>query len=331
MKFFFHFPHLLKRGGLILWAGILLAYSAGCTPTQETPDHRSDQSLKVIAVETFLADIAGQIAGDRMPVESLAPLGLDPHTLEITPRDAARLADADVLIVNGGGIETWLEPVMQNSGSKALLIEASKDLAFRTPQSGEPSAGHQDETGGASTEHEHEHDPHFWLDPTKVIAYVENIRLGLIQVDPAGEAQYSANASKYVQSLNELDRWIAGQIETIPPERRLIVTNHESFGYYADRYGLRIVGVVLPGPSSLAAPSAEQLAALVQAIRSTGAPAIFLETGASPELAEQVAGETGVQVITGLYTHSLSPQDGPAPSYLEMMRYNTGLIVSALK
>lgn len=318
---------------MMLWIGIFLMNLVGCASPQPGPTIGSGGSLKIIAVETYLADIASQVAGDRLPVESLSPLGLDPHTLEITPRDAARLADADVLIVNGGGLETWLEPVLQTSGSKALLIEASKGLVFRTPQAGEPAAVHEAESvqGTAGPEHEHEQDPHFWLDPTKVIAYVENIRSGLIQADPAGQAEYTANATIYVQSLNELDRWIAGQIETIPPGRRLIVTNHESFGYFADRYGLQIAGVVLPGASSLAAPSAGQLAALVQAIRSTGAPAIFLETGASPELAEQVAEETGIQVITGLYTHSLSPDDGPAPSYLKMMRYNTQLIVNALK
>ena len=127
-----------------------------------------------------------------------------------------------------------------------------------------------------------------------------------------------------------MDHWIADQIAQIPPDRRLLVTNHESFGYYADRYGLRVIGAVIPSVSTNAAASAQQLAQLADQIRATGAPAIFLETGANPQLAEQLAQETGVKVVTGLYSHSISAADGPAPSYLDLMRYNTEQIVSAL-
>jgi manganese/iron transport system substrate-binding protein len=121
------------------------------------------------------------------------------------------------------------------------------------------------------------------------------------------------------------------QVAQIPAERRLLVTNHESFGYFADRYGFRIVGAIVPSVSTGAAPSAQQLAMLVDRIKATGAPAVFLETGANPQLADQLAQETGVRVVTGLYTHSISAPDGPAPTYLEMLRYNTQAIVEALK
>jgi ABC-type Zn uptake system ZnuABC Zn-binding protein ZnuA len=131
--------------------------------------------------------------------------------------------------------------------------------------------------------------------------------------------------------LKELDAWIQTQVEQIPVEKRLIVTNHESFGYYADRYGLRILGTIIPSVSSGSAPSAQQLANLIDIIRANNVSAIFLETGANPKLAEQIAAETGVLVVSDLYTHSLTAADGPAPTYLEMMRYNTSRIVDVLK
>ncbi len=290
--------------------------TAACAPAAATPA-RAPQAL---AVESFLADLAQHVAGDRLQVETLIPLGLDPHAFEPTPQDVARITDSPILIVNGTGFEAWLSKTLDNAGGQRRLIEASAGLTPRQPQPGE-----------ASDDDHAEGDPHFWLDPTLAIRYVENIRDGLTQADPAGKDVYTRNAAAYIEQLRQLDAWIKAQIETIPPERRLLVTNHESFGYYADHYGLRIVGAILPSTSSLASPSANQLAGLTQAIQASQAPAIFLETGSNPELAEQIAAETGVQVVTDLYTHSLSAPGGPAASYIEMMRYNTSRIVAALK
>ena len=139
------------------------------------------------------------------------------------------------------------------------------------------------------------------------------------------------NARAYSDQLAALDTWIAAQIAQIPQSRRILVTNHESLGYFADRYGLRVVGAIVPSVSSGSSPSAQELAHLADTIRQTGAPAIFLETGANAQLAQQLGQETGVKVVTDLYTHSLSPAGGPAPTYLDMMRYNTEKIVNALK
>jgi len=163
------------------------------------------------------------------------------------------------------------------------------------------------------------------------MAYVETIRAGLTAADPAGGELYAANAAAYTAELQALDAWIREQIETIPPERRLLVTNHESFGYFADRYGLAVGGALATSVSAGAAPSARQVAELVDQIRAPGAPAIFLEQGVNPQLAEQVAAETGAQVVTGLYTHSLTPPGGEAPTYIEMLRFNVTQIVTALR
>ncbi len=163
-----------------------------------------------------------------------------------------------------------------------------------------------------------------------VVRYLQNIRDALSRVDPAGEKTYGANADAYIKQLRELDAWVAGQVAAIPAEKRLLVTNHESLGYFADRYGFHIVGTVIPSVSSEASPTARQLARLVDGLKKAGAPAVFLEVGGNPQLARQVAQEAGVPVVTELYTHSLTDGSGPAPTYLDLMRYDVKTIVDAL-
>lgn len=300
---------------VVLLAGLLLG---ACVPAAAPSG-----SLRVVAVESFLADITQQVAGERLTIDTLIPAGLDPHAFEATPRDVALIADSQVLILNGGGLEEWLGEILQNAGGERLVIEASAGLAPRTPSA--------DEAGLGGAEHAAEGDPHFWLDPLMVIRYTENIRDGLIEADPEGREIYTHNAAAYIERLTELDAWIAEQVQQIPAARRLLVTNHESFGYFADRYGFRVIGAIIPSVSSGSAPSAQQLAALVDRIRATNAPAVFLETGASPQLAEQLAAETGVQVVTGLSTHSVQAGEGAEAGYIEMMKANTEKIVQALK
>lgn len=318
---------------VIITIGMLLIFS-GLAACQPAPAPQADSgALRVIAAETFLADIAQRVAGERVTVEALMPLGLDPHAFEPTPRDVTRIAESDVLIVNGGGFEGWLEEVLKNAGGNAAVIEASAGLTNRTPAEAEDAHADEEESGHEGEEaHDHgESDPHFWLDPLNVIVYVENIRDGLSQADPQGKELYAQNAAAYIEELRALDAEIRAQVETIPPERRVLVTNHESFGYFADRYGFTLAGAVIPSANSSAETSARQLAALIDTIRQSGAPAIFLETGANPKLAEQIAAETGVQVVTGLYTHSITTPEGDAPSYLAMMRRNAELITAALR
>ena len=204
------------------------------------------------------------------------------------------------------------------------VIEAAAGLTQREPKAGEHAEEHEDE-------HEHEGDPHFWLDPNNVIKYVENIRDGLTKADPDGAATYTANAAAYIAKLQELDRWIADRVKDVPEANRKLVTNHESFGYFADRYGFQIIGTVMPSVSTGSAPSAQQLAQLIDHIKSTGAKAIFLETGTNPQLAEQVAQEAGVTAVTELYSHSITEAGGAAPTYLDMMKFNADAIVAALK
>jgi ABC-type Zn uptake system ZnuABC Zn-binding protein ZnuA len=290
---------------MLIFIGLL-----GCQPVSSGSSPKAQSNIKVIAVETFLADVAQNVAGDRLQVEALMPRGIDPHAFEATPQDVVKIANCQVLIINGAGLEEWLAKVLENAGGQRKVIEASAGLQSPSSRPG---------------------DPHFWLDPNNVIHYVENIRDGLTQIDPQGGAVFSQNAAAYIVKLKELDGWIQQEVAQIQLQRRLLVTNHESLGYFADRYQFKVIGTIIPSVSDTAAPSAMQIAQLEDAIRQSGAPAIFLETGTNPQLADQVAQDTGVKVISTLYTHSITALDGTAPTYIDMMRQNVLQIVAALK
>jgi ABC-type Zn uptake system ZnuABC Zn-binding protein ZnuA len=299
---------------------VMMALLAACQPTgQAAKSGAGKTALKVVAAETFLADIAQNVAGDRVKIEALMPIGVDPHGFEPTPTDVAKIADSQELIVNGAGFEEFLAKLLENAGGQRAVLEAGAGLTSRQPQAGE------------IVDPDHAGDPHFWLDPNNVIKYVENIRDGLSAADPEGAPTYETNAEAYIAKLKALDRWIVDRVAEVPEANRLLVTNHESLGYFADRYGFTIIGTVIPSVSTGSSPSAQQLAALIDRIKATGAKAIFLETGTNPQLAEQVTKETGSKVVTNLYSHSITDANGPAPTYIEMMKSNTNAIVDALK
>ncbi len=310
----------LRAAVFLMLALLSVAASSACASPTAAPavSATGARGLRVVAVETFLADIAQNVAGDRVKVEALMPVGMDPHAFAPTPQDVKKVADSDVLIVNGAGLEAFLDKLLENAGGKYLVIEASKGLASRALKPGAPRDA------------DHPGDPHFWLDPTLVVKYVENIRDGLTQADPAGAATYKANADAYIAKLYALDSKIKNAVNTIPAANRQLVTDHDTFGYYADRYGFEIVGMLVPSFSAADASTARQLAALIDQIQARHARAIFLEQNDNPQVAQQIARDTGVKIVTGLYTHSLSDANGPAPTYLQMLDYDTLLIVNAL-
>ncbi len=282
--------------------------------------------LKVLASTSFLADIAQNVAGERIHVESLLPFGADPHAYQAAPSDVAKIAESKVLILNGVEYEHFIEPLLENAGGERLVIEATTGL---TPHAMEEHEGEEHVEGEEGHDHE-AGDPHMWLNPVLVITYVENIRDGLIQADPEGAETYKANAEKYIAQLNDLDAWIKAQVETIPAERRLLVTNHEAMGYFAEQYGFIVVDSILPSFSSEASASAQEIAAAVESVKASGAPAIFLGDVENSSLADQIAVETGVRVVNDLHLESLT-DGGSASTYIEMMKYNVTRIVEALK
>ena len=267
----------------------------------------------VLTSTTFLADITRNVAGERVEVESLLPVGADPHSYQPTPQDVTKIVQSKLLIINGAEYEHFLEPLLENAGGEREVIVASAGLS--------PEKDLQSEHGV---------DPHLWLDPNNVLVYVENIREALTHFDPDGAALYKSNADAYVAQLKDLDIWISEQVSQIPPERRLLVTNHEALGYFADRYGFTVIGAILPGVSSDASASAGQMSALIDQIKASGVPALFLDEVENPALAQQIADETGVKVVEDLHLESLT--DGPpAGTYIDMMKHNVTRIIGALK
>jgi ABC-type Zn uptake system ZnuABC Zn-binding protein ZnuA len=290
---------------------ILLIFILSACGGNASPSEKTDPAI--LTSTTFLADIARNIAGERFIVESLLPPGADPHSYQPTPRDVTRIADSKLLIINGAEYEHFLESLLDNAGGEREVIEASAGIRPREDAQGE-----------------HGIDPHMWLDPNNVIVYVENIREAFTHLDPDGAAVYQPNADAYTAALKDLDAWIVEQVSQIPQERRLLVTNHEALGYFAERYGFTVAGTVIESFSSGAAPSAGQIAGLIDQIEANGAPAIFLDSSDNESLAGQIADESGVRVVTGLHLESLT--DGPpAATYIDMMKHNVTLIVEALK
>jgi ABC-type Zn uptake system ZnuABC Zn-binding protein ZnuA len=336
------------------------------TETQTGRENKSNQTglPKVLAVESFLADITKNIAGSRLEIETLMPLGLDPHSFEPSPGDVAKIAESDILIINGSGFEEWLNDIITGANEKIIIVECSKGLKNRIQDEGgqvnsskqgaqvaesaiegvqgtdavsesvqEQGSNKSGQEAAAENEtgYRHEGDPHFWLDPNLVMVYVQNIKDALIESDPQGKDLYNKNAADYTARLRELDAWIKEEVKIIPPDERLLVTNHESFGYYADRYGFKVIGTIIPNFSSASSPSAKEVSSLIEKIKAANVRAIFLETGSDSKIADQIAKETGITVVTELLTHSITEPGGPAPSYIEMIEFDTKMIVESLK
>ena len=268
--------------------------------------------LRVAATTSIVGDVVRAIGGDGVTVTVLLPAGADPHTFEPTPKEMASLGDVQTIFANGAGLETFLDSLLASVG--VPIVSVSDGIAFR---------------GFAQGSEEQGVDPHVWFDPMNVIVWTESIARQFATLDPANAEGYATRALAYEQELKDLDVWIVEAVAAIPRERRKLVSDHEAFGYFVDRYGFDDVGTVIPGLSTLAEPSAQGLAALEDAIREHGVPAIFVGVSVNPALAEQVAQDTGARIVF-LYTGALSGTAGPAGTYLDLMRYDVRTIVQAL-
>jgi manganese/iron transport system substrate-binding protein len=290
--------------------------------------------LKVVATTTIVGDMVGQVGGDLIDLKVLLPLGTDPHAFSPTPQDVAAVADAQVIFINGFGLEGFLQELLQNAGGKAVVISLSEGIEPREFAEGEDQK--HEETGEAhkgEPEEEHHHegvDPHTFMTAENAMIFVHNIEQALSALDPANTAAYKTKAEAYEAQLTDLESWIQEQIATIPPKNRQMVTDHEAFGYYADYYGLEVVGAVIPAYSTSAEPSAQELSQLQDAIAEYGVKAVFVGTTTNPAMAQQVAEDTGLQLVP-LYSESLGEPGSGAETYLGYLRYNTTAIVEALK
>jgi ABC-type Zn uptake system ZnuABC Zn-binding protein ZnuA len=235
----------------------------------------------------------------------------------------AAIHDAHALFVNGAGLETNLDKILQNSGGNAVVVPLSQGIEHLLPE-GTPTA-----SGDEPGRRQEAVDPHVWFDVRNVISWIKTIQQTLSALDPANAGAYAANAEAYTRRLEELDAWAMAQVATIPEANRKLVTNHPAFGYLAGRYGLEQVGAVYPvSPSS--EPSAQDVAALEDAIRQHGVPAVFTESTVNPNLAQQVASDTGVKLVS-LYSDSLGGPGTGVTSYVDLIRYDVNAIVDALR
>ena len=292
---------------------------ASCAAQPEPAPAGDSGKLQVVATTTIVGDVVAQVGGNWIELHVLLPVGSDPHSFDPTPQDIAKVADADIVFANGAGLEKFLDTLIESAGADERVVSVSEGITLRGLETAPPG---DDESPGT--------DPHTWVDPNNVLVWVDNIEHALAAADPDHAANYAENAARYRKQLTDLDAWIRQQVEEIPPENRKLVTDHTLFGYFADEYGFEQVGALIPGYSTLAEPSAQELAAIEDAIREYGVPAIFVGNTVNPALAERVAEDTGTQLVT-VYTGSLSGPDGDAPTYLDYMRYNVTAFVEALK
>lgn len=289
----------------------VLGFSA-CTSTP-TP---ALQKIPVVATTSILADVVSRVGGDRVDVTSLVPPGANEHEYQPSPRDIAAVTDAALVFEVGLGLEEFMETIILNAGTQIEPVTVSEGITTL-------------EFSGGGDEH-FSADPHVWMDPANVIIWARNIAAALSAYDPDHQDTYSANSAAYITELEALDAWITQQTAIIPQENRQIVTDHMLFGYFAEKYGFTVVGAIIPSYSSAAEASAQDLAALEDAITQYGVKVILVGNTVNPSLASRIADDTGIRLVQ-FYTGSLSEADGPASTYLNYMRYNVNTIVDALE
>ncbi|MCC7129047.1 MAG: hypothetical protein B6D39_02725 [Anaerolineae bacterium UTCFX2] len=298
---------------------------AACSASQFA---RKDDRLQVVTSTTIIGDVVQQVGGDGLDLTVLMPVGADPHTFEPRPRDIAAISDADLIFLNGLGLEEALAPSLEaNATGRVVHVSDGIDVLDFNPAG---SAGLN--AGGADSDDEvHAHgDPHTWMDPNNVKVWVENIQSALAAADPDNSDTYRSNADSYLAELTALDEWARAETSRVPPERRKLVTDHASLAYFARRYGFEQAGLIVASLSADASPSAQDLAQLEDTLRNLHIPAVFVSTTVNPALAQQIAKDTGTQVVA-LYTGSLGKPGSGADTYLNFMRYNVRAIVDALE
>ncbi len=271
--------------------------------------------LPVVATFSILGDVVEQVGGDAVDVTTLVGPGSDAHTFEPIPKDSILLTKTQLIFEIGLAFETWLDKFYEVSASQAPRVVVSQGLTLL-------SGGHEDG---------HEVDPHIWQDVQNVIHITQRVRDALIQAAPAQAEHYRANAARYIEALQVLDAWVVDQVHALPTSDRKLVTSHDTFGYFAKRYGFTIVGTALGTSTDAAEPSAGAIAALVNRIAAEGVPAIFAENMHNPKLAQRLASEAGVKLPPPLYTDALGPPESAGATFINMMRYNVTTIINALQ
>jgi zinc/manganese transport system substrate-binding protein len=287
---------------------------------------RAETPVPVVASFSILGDMVREVGGERVRVTTLVGPGGDAHVYQPTPADARAVAAARVVFVNGLGFEGWIDRLIAAAGFKGPVVVATKGITPLTMT--EEGARDDHDRHHAAGEGHGDIDPHAWQNLANGQVYVRNIAAALIAADPGGAASYRANAERYLAEIAALDQQVRTAIAALPADRRTIVTSHDAFGYFAAAYGLKLLAP--EGVSTEADVSAKNVARLITQIRAEKIPAVFMETITDPRLMEQIRRETGAAIGGTLYSDALSPPDGPAATYLEMLRWNVATLTRAL-
>ena len=275
----------------------------GATYAQEKP--------KVIVTASMIADMAKNIAGDKLEIECIVPIGGDPHIYEPTPRDAKLVVNGDLILMNGLTFEGWLRELIENSGTEAKTVRVTKGIDVIQ-----------------SLDYENSTDPHAWMDLQKGIQYVSNIRDAFIELDPPNKVYYEARFDAYRSQLEDADKYIMNKIKTIPEERRILITSHDAFQYYGQRYGIRLEPVL--GVSTDAEIKTSDVTRLQKVIQESKVPAVFIESTINPKFLNQLAKDNDVVIGGELFADSLGDKDSDGATYIDMLKHNTNVIVAAL-
>ena len=273
---------------------------------------QATDKIKAVASFSILADMVGQVGGDRVNVIALVEPDGDAHVYEPTPADARNLAAANILFVNGHGFEGWMDRLEKSSGFKGKTVTASTGVTSRQMVEDEKKIT----------------DPHAWQSLANGKLYVANIRDGLIAVDPEGKVIYEANAAKYLDEIAKEEAIVTETLAKLPEARRKIITSHDAFGYFGEAYGLEVIAP--EGVSTESEASAKDVAKIIRQIKAEKIPAVFMENITDHRLLDQIAKETGAKIGGTLYTDALSPPSGPAATYLDMFRNNIETLSEAL-
>jgi ABC-type Zn uptake system ZnuABC Zn-binding protein ZnuA len=315
----------MHRRWIVLTTVLVAVVAAGCSRAQPAGSDgppATGRVLNVVATTTQVADFARNVGGDQVQVTSLLKPGVDAHDYEPSPADLEAIARADLVVQNGVGLEAWLDDTIKSSGFPGPVVDTSQGVRLR-------AGGHAEE--GEEQAGGEEHDPHIWQDPRNAEIMAANIERGLAAADPANAAAFQANLAAYTKQLEALDAEVERQIDSLANKK--LVTNHDAFGYYLDRYGLEFVGSVIPSFDSSAELSGRDIRELVAKIEATGVKAIFSETTLPPRAAETIGREAGVKVVVGadaLYGDALGPPGSDGDTYVKMIRHNTATIVGNL-
>ncbi|HZY67226.1 MAG TPA: metal ABC transporter substrate-binding protein [Devosia sp.] len=297
--------------------------------------------VNAVASFSILGDMVARVGGDRVAVTTIVGPNADSHVYEPRPSDAAAVAGADIFFINGLGFEGWMDRFVEATGYTGSLVVASDGVEVHEMaelaegEHGHEHGDHEDHEGHdheEGDEHGHDHggtDPHAWQSLANAVAYANNIAAGLCTVDVDGCDGYKANADAYTAELLELDARVREQLAAIPADKRKVITTHDAFGYFGEAYGVQFLAP--EGISTDSEASAAQVARLITQIKEEGVTALFVENMSDPRLLQQIATETGLTPGGELYSDALSDRSGPAPTYLDMFRYNVGLLVPAME